>query len=267
MNDFIRIDGVALHYAHRPAAEGGETIVFINSLGTDFRIWQGVIDRLPEDWGYLLYDKRGHGLSGLGETPYTIEMLAKDLAGLMDALSIGPAHICGLSIGGMIAHAFYFARPEAVKTLILCDTAPKIGTLEMWTERIEAVAANGIASIAGPVLGRWFSAAYRNSGNPAFEGYANMLIRQPAEGYIAASAALRDADYTELSATIAVPVLGIVGDEDGSTPPDLVEAMIQRIEGARFELIKSAGHLPCIEQPDTVAALIRSFVSGASGRA
>jgi 3-oxoadipate enol-lactonase len=261
MNGFIRIDGVVLHYSHRPAAEGGETVVFINSLGTDFRIWQAVVDRLPDDWGYLLYDKRGHGLSGLGETPYSIEMLARDLAGLLDALSISRAHICGLSVGGLIAQALYFARPQTVKSLILCDTASKIGTHEMWTERISAVAANGIESIAGPVLERWFSAAYRNSGDPAFEGYANMLIRQPREGYIATCAALRDADYVEASRKIALPVMGIVGDEDGSTPPDLVRDMIQRIAGARFELIKSAGHLPCIEQPDAVAALIRSFVS------
>jgi 3-oxoadipate enol-lactonase len=135
----------------------------------------------------------------------------------------------------------------------------------MWTERISAVAANGIESIAGPVLERWFSAAYRNSGDLACEGYAHMLMRQPRDGYIATWAALGDADYVEASRKIAVPVMGIVGDEDGSTPPDLVRDMIQRIAGARFELIKSAGHLPCIEQPDAVAALIRSFVSANDG--
>jgi 3-oxoadipate enol-lactonase len=137
----------------------------------------------------------------------------------------------------------------------------------MWTERINAVTESGIESIAGPVLERWFSATYRNSGNAEFEGYANMLIRQPREGYIATCAALRDADYVEASRKIAVPVMGIVGDEDGSTPPDLVRDMIQRIAGARFELIKSAGHLPCIEQPDAVAALVRSLVSDGNGPA
>ncbi|HKJ61763.1 MAG TPA: 3-oxoadipate enol-lactonase, partial [Hyphomicrobiales bacterium] len=78
-------------------------------------------------------------------------------------------------------------------------------------------------------------------------------------------AALRDADYVEASRKIAAPVMCIVGDEDGSTPPDLVKDMTQRIAGARFELINSAGHLPCIEQPDAMAALISSFVKANAG--
>ena len=86
-----------------------------------------------------------------------------------------------------------------------------------------------------------------------------MLVRQPVAGYAGSCAAVRDADQTELVGRIAVPTLVVVGDQDGSTPPDLVRATAGLIPGARFEIIAGAGHIPCVEQPAALAALIRDF--------
>ncbi len=238
---FARIGGVAIHYRLRPGRAGAPTVIFSNSLGTDFRIWDAVLAELGDDISSLCYDKRGHGLSDIGPTPCSIDDHAGDLIGLAAHLGIARAVICGLSVGGMIAQATCKLRPQLVAGLVLCDTATKIGDDDFWNARLKAIAESGIASIAGPILERWFSPGYRRPENPDFAGYSNMLVRSPAEGYSATCAALREADLTADAPNIRVPTLCIVGDQDGSTPPDLVKAMAQRIPGARFEIVKGAG--------------------------
>ncbi len=259
---FITIKDVTLHYKLSGPRKGAPVLVFSNSLGTDFRIWDAVARAFAPSHTVLLYDKRGHGLSELGTAPATIASHAADLAGLMDALGLGPAAICGLSVGGMIAQALAAARPDLVRALILCDTAPKIGTPESWNTRIAAIAQDGLSSLLDPVMERWFTPAFRRADNPDYAGYRMMFARQSGEGYAATCAAIRDADLTDEARRIAVPTLCVVGDQDGSTPPDLVAAMAALIPGARYEVISGAGHIPCVEQPAALIALMRDFLAG-----
>ena len=260
---FARINDVMIHYQIIGAPADKPTIVFANALGTDFRIWRDVIIRLAGDFAIVLYDKRGHGLSDIGQTPCTIEDHATDLAALLDMLSVKDAYICGLSVGGLIAQSLYQRRPELVRGLILCGTAPKIGTPEVWNARIAAVETDGIASLADGIMERWFTPAFRRPENTAYAGYRNMLIRQPTAGYLATCEALRDADYTKAATEIAVPTICIVGDQDGSTPPDLVLSMAKRIPDARYEVIRDAGHIACIEQPAMLTEIIKAFIADA----
>ncbi|KAA1179911.1 3-oxoadipate enol-lactonase [Rhizobium tropici] len=257
---FARINDVTIHYQIIGGPADKPVLVFANSLGTDFRIWRDVIVRLAGDFAIVLYDKRGHGLSDLGQMPYSIEDHATDLAGLLDFLSVKSAVICGLSVGGLVAQSLYQRRPDLVRALILCDTAHKIGTAESWNARIAQVEADGIESIVDAVMERWFTPAFRRPENIGFAGYCNMLIRQPVAGYVATCAALRDADLTEAAAKIAVPTICIVGDQDGSTPPDVVLSTAKLIPNARYEVIKDAGHIPCVEQPEALTEVIRAFV-------
>ena len=257
---FARINDVTIHYQIIGGPADKPVLVFANSLGTDFRIWRDVIVRLAGDFAIVLYDKRGHGLSDLGQMPYSIEDHATDLAGLLDFLSVKSAIVCGLSVGGLVAQSLYQRRSDLVRALILCDTAPKIGSAESWNARIAQVEADGVESIVDAIMERWFTPAFRRPENIAFAGYCNMLIRQPVAGYVATCAALRDADLTEAAAKIAVPTICIVGDQDGSTPPELVLSTAKLIPNARYEVIKDAGHIPCVEQPETLTEVIRAFV-------
>ncbi|MCB8838959.1 3-oxoadipate enol-lactonase [Aurantimonas sp. VKM B-3413] len=257
---FARVNGIVVHYG----VEGNPdapSLVLINSLGTDFRIWDAFVDELGGAYRILRYDKRGHGLSEATPAPYAMKTHVDDLAALMDAVGMKSALLVGLSIGGMIAQGLAASRPDMVKALVLMDTAHKIGTAGSWNERIEKVEAGGIASLAGPILERWFTPAYRRPDNADFAGYANMLLRTPVAGYVGSCAALRDADYTEAAKALALPVLCIVGDQDGSTPPDLVRATSQLIPGAGFEIVAGAGHLPCIEQAEKTGALVHDFAT------
>ena len=258
---FATVNDVILHHQLISGPAGRPVIVFANSLGTDFRIWRDVVVRLAGDFPIVTYDKRGHGLSDLGQVPYSIDDHVLDLAALLDRLDVKDAVICGVSVGGMIAQGLAAKRPDLVKALVLCDTAHKIGTAEMWNVRIEAVEAKGIESLADSILERWFTPAFRRPENAAYHGYRNMLTRQSATGYAATCAALRDADLTESTKRIAVPTLCVVGEEDGSTPPDIVLSMAKLIAGARFETIKGAGHIPSIEQPEILTGMIRAFLA------
>jgi 3-oxoadipate enol-lactonase len=263
---FVDIGGVSVHFRHRRAAGGAPVLAFINSLGTDFRIWDDVADILTPDVSVLAYDKRGHGLTGQAGGVRSIDDHVDDLAGLLDHLGIEEAVLCGLSIGGLIAQGFVARRPQAVRGLILCDTAAKIGTAQSWNARIATVECGGIEAIADSVMEKWFTPAFHRDRPADLAGYRTMLVRQPAAGYVGSCVALREADYTQAVRAISVPTLCVVGDQDGSTPPELVREAAALIPGARFEIIAGAGHIPCVEQPEALASLIRGFIASLPGR-
>lgn len=249
---FVSLNGATLHYRFR--AGSGRPVVFLNSLGTDFRIWDAVIAALPAQTPVLCIDKRGHGLSD--GTEITMHHLVGDVAALMDDLGLASALICGVSVGGLIAQGVTTTRPDLVSGLVLCCTAAKIGDAAMWNIRIDAVRTGGLAALATAILERWFSARFIAERQVELSGYRNMLSRTPVDGYAGTCAALRDTDFTAATRTIRVPTHCIAGSEDLSTPPDLVRGLCALIPGATFQLIAGCGHLPCIEAPHLVAEAI-----------
>jgi 3-oxoadipate enol-lactonase len=258
---FAKINGQVLHYEFLTESKDDPVVVLINSLGTDFRIWLPFMDEIAEEWSFLLYDKRGHGLSETGATPYSISDHAKDLIGLLDHLKIKKAVLVGLSVGGLIAQEIWRQRPALIEKIVLCDTAHKIGTVDGWNQRIAGVTEKGIASLADGVMTLWFTPDFHTKRADELAGYKTMLTRQSVEGYAATCAAIRDADFTTVAPTISVPVLAVVGDQDGSTPPDLVRSTAALIPDAQFEIIEGCGHIPCVEQPTALAELIIDFIN------
>lgn len=258
---FATINNITFHYEISGPVTERPVLVLANSLGTDLRIWDAVVARIGPGATILRYDMRGHGLSDSGPGPAAIADHAGDLAGLLDHLRIRSAVVCGLSVGGMVAMSLHAQRPDLVRALVLCDTAPNIGTAESWDARIAAVEICGLDGILDAVMERWFTADFRRVDNPLYAGCRAMLARQPASGYVAMCMALRNADLTAQARAIDVPTLCVVGAQDGSTPPDLVAGMAALIPEARFEIIPDAGHIPCVEQPDALCSLLRAALS------
>ena len=254
---FAELNGASLHYHYR--AGEGTGIVFLNSLGTDFRLWNGVVERLPGDIPLLRLDKRGHGLSQTA--PATMETYAGDAIALMERHGMGPSLICGVSIGGMIAQTLALKRPDLAAGLILSNTAARIGSEEMWAERIAAVEAASLGEMAEGVLARWFAPAFRAAHPAPFEGYRAMLSRTPKEGYLTACRALRETDLRTRVSGIAVPTLCLSGNHDQSTPPEVVEALAAAIPGAEHALIEGVGYLPMAEAPEVVAGHVRDMLA------
>ena len=257
---FVESGDAVIHAELIGDPEEQPVLCFVNSLGTDFRIWDQVASHFAEDYCLLLYDKRGHGLSDLGQGPVTIDRHVDDLLALVDGFGVERFGLVGLSIGGLVAQRLAVREPDRLAALVLCDTAARIGDAATWDGRIDAIRRGGLGSVADAAMERWFSARYRREEAASLRIWRNMLVRQLTDGYLASCAAIRDADFTADAPTIDVPTLMVVGDEDGSTPPDVVHATAERIPGARFEVIKGAGHLPCIERPDALAALVADLL-------
>ena len=256
---FASINGLTIHFADT-GPRNAPAIVFSNSLGTDFRVWDKLLAAFEGSMRVIRYDKRGHGLTDAPPAPYRMEDHVGDLAGLLDHLKVKNAIVVGLSVGGMIAQGLHASRPDLIRAIVLMDTAHKIGTEPLWNDRIKAVEEKGIAAISPMILERWFSPAFRQHETTEFALWRNMLERTTVAGYSGTCAALRDADNTENAKRINVPVLLLAGSNDGSTPPDLVRSTHELIAGSRFEVIDGPGHLPCVEAPDVTAGLILDFI-------
>ena len=248
---------VRLHYRVDGPTDGAP-VVFANSLGTDMRLWDPILPMLPEGLRIIRFDKRGHGLSTCPSGPYAMGALITDVEKLLDFLEVKACVFVGLSIGGMIAQGLAVKRLDLVRAVVLSNTAAKIGNPTMWAERIADVKNGGIESLTDAVMERWFSPAFRSS--PELELWRNMLARQPDDGYTGCSAAISGTDFYTPTSGLRLPCLGIAGSEDGSTPPDLVRETTDLIPGSKFHLIRKAGHLPCVEQPEEYARILSDFL-------
>jgi 3-oxoadipate enol-lactonase len=256
---FLNVGDCVLHYQIDGAADK-PALLFSNSLGSDLRIWDPLVPYLEKDFRLIRYDTRGHGLSEAAPPPYSASDLARDVVGLLDALQINAAVVCGLSVGGVIAQQLAVEYPDRVRALVLCDTGARIGTAASWEERIATVKANGLTVLATPSMERWFSAEFRRQNSVAVRGYANMVTRTAVDGYVGTCCALRDADLTKAVASIAKPTLVLCGDQDIATPPDMARELADIIPDARMFLIAGAGHISCVEQPAVMATQIMQFL-------
>ena len=256
--NMIELPGAALHF-RQDGTPDGAPVVFANSLGTDLRLWDPILPHLPQGLRIIRYDKRGHGLSACPAPPYSMGALVADAEALLDHLQVRDCVFVGLSIGGLIAQGLAVKRMDMVRAMVISNTAAKIGTKEMWAQRIAAVNEGGIEALADTIMERWFSKSFRAT--PELELWRNMLVRQPAEGYVGCSAAIAGTDFFSTTASLTLPTLAIAGSEDGSTPPDLVRETADLIKGSRFELIRGAGHLPCVEKPREYADLLTAFLT------
>ena len=257
--EMIQLGDVTLHYRIEGDPDGAP-IVFANSLGTDFRLWDQIIPYLPDGLKILRFDKRGHGLSSCPAGDYQMSDLIQDTVRLLEALEFRECLFVGLSIGGIIAQGLAASHPHLLRAMVISNTAARIGTPQMWQERIDALRAGGVEALADSVMQRWFSQSFRHQRALELGAWRNMLTRTPLAGYIGCCGALATSDFSASNASLDLPTLAIAGSEDGSTPPDLVRATAAMIAGSRFELIDNAGHLPCVEQPAAYARILNDFI-------
>jgi 3-oxoadipate enol-lactonase len=239
---------------------GAATLVLSNSLGTNLAMWDAQVPALAQRFRVLRYDTRGHGTSLVTPGPYSIEQLARDVLALLDELKIAHAHFCGLSLGGMTGMWLGVHAPERLDRLVLCNTSPKIGPPEIWNARIEAVSNGGVSSIADAVLGRWFTMSFRERAPKELARMRAMLTATPADGYVAACAAIRDMDQWDVVARISRPTLVISGTHDVATPPADGRRVAEAIAGARYVEL-DAGHISNVEAPAAFTTAVLDFLT------
>lgn len=252
-------DGVELHYRF----DGGEVapvLMLSNSLGTDLAMWEPQMAALTQRFRVLRYDTRGHGLSGLSPAPYQVDRLGKDVLALLDGLGIARAHFCGLSMGGMTGMWLGVHAPDRIEKLVLCNTAAKIGTPEIWNGRIAAVEKGGMAAIQPGVIQRWFTEAFVAAQPEAVAKIAAMLLATAPEGYAAACGAVRDMDQRQTIAAIRTPTLIIAGTHDLATSAADGRAVADAIPISRY-LELPVAHLSNIECGQAFTTALLDFLT------
>lgn len=255
----VDLDDGGIHYRFDGPAEA-PVLVLSNSLGTDLSLWDVQVPAFARQFRVLRYDSRGHGRSLVTPGPYTIDRLGRDVVALLDGLNVERAHFCGLSMGGMIGLWLGVNAPQRIDRLVLCNTSARVGTPDLWNARIEAVRNNGMASIVGAVLERWFTAAFRERSPEAVAAVRRSLEAAPAEGYVAACAAVRDMDQRDAIGRIRLPTLVIAGTHDAVTPPADGRFLADTIPDARYVELDAA-HLSNIEAAERFTAQVSSFLT------
>ena len=247
------------YYLDGPSS--GRPVVFVNSLGTDYRLWQPQVERmLDRGFRVVRYDFSGHGASDPPTGPVTIASFGEYLVALLDHLDITRAYVCGCSLGGMIAQWTAATHPQRVAGAVLANTGAQIGTIESWNARIEAVREGGMAAIRDSVLSRFFSQAFRDRSPDDVARVGAMIEATDPRGYVAACVALRDADLRVLDRTIGVPTLIVAGAVDVATPPAKSEELRELISGSELVIIPDAAHLTNTEQPRAFNEAVVAFV-------
>lgn len=254
-------DGDLNYLLEGPA--GAPVLVLSNSLGTDLHMWDAQVPAFTRHFRVLRYDTRGHGQSLVSEGPYRIDQLGRDVLALLDALDIPKAHFCGLSMGGLIGQWLAINAPERIQRLVLCNTAAKIGTPEVWNPRIDAVLAGGaqaMADLRDASISRWFTPDFAKAQPEKVEVIVGMLARTSPQGYAANCAAVRDADFREQLAVIQAPTLVVCGSGDPVTTPEHGRFMQAHIAGA--ELVEfPAAHLSNVQAGEAFSQRVLAFLS------
>ncbi|MFZ0618244.1 MAG: 3-oxoadipate enol-lactonase [Candidatus Acidiferrales bacterium] len=256
---FIQANGAQIEYQFDgPAA--APVLLLSNSLGTNFSLWDPQIRAFSSSFRVLRYNTRGHVQSSLTPGPYSMDQLGRDVLSLLEALAIDRAHFCGLSVGGMIGMSAALQAPGRFRTLIVSNTAGKIGNLDVWAARIAKVREAGMASVASAVVERWFTPEFVERDPRTVDSTRQMLLAIPPEGYAACCAALRDADLRDAIAGIALRTLVIAGARDPVIPLPDARLIADRIPAARF-LELNAAHLSNIEDAAGFNSAVLEFLS------
>ena len=234
-----------LHY-RVDGPDAAPVVLLINSLGTTLDLWSAQVDAWAARFRVIRYDTRGHGQSGVPAGEYTLDDLGNDAIRVLDAVGVESAHVCGISLGGLTAMWLGVRHAARVRSLVIANTAARVGTPQRWTDRIAKVRAEGMGAVADMMMPAWFSPAFRERAPATVARFRDTVASINPDGYIGCCAALRDADLRDEIERIRTFAFVIAGDQDSSTTVADAEAISSAIRGSTM-LTLNAAHLTNVE--------------------
>jgi pimeloyl-ACP methyl ester carboxylesterase len=241
----------------------GVPVVFLHGFPHDRSLWAAQLGSLAVPTRTLACDLRGFGESE--GTAHSMDDYASDVAEWLTNLGITRAVIVGLSMGGYVAFALWRLQPGLVRALVLADTRAgpdDAATKVRRNDQIALVRARGTEALADALVQGMIGKTTRSQRPEVAERVHAMLSRAPTEGTIGALGALRDRpDSRPTLATITVPTLIVVGEEDVLTPVSESRAMHEAINGSLMQIITGAGHLSNFERPAGFNHVVGEFVA------
>jgi 3-oxoadipate enol-lactonase len=245
--------------------EGSSVIIFIHGFPFNKSMWNLQVEPLKDNYRLIMYDIRGHGNSDAGNEVFSIDLFANDLIGLMDALKIDKAILCGLSMGGYIALNAMGKYHERFDALVLSDTQCIADTSEAKEKRmraIESIKYTGVEKYAEESIKNFFSPESFLTKGKEIADVREMIVKTSEQSLCSTLLALSVRKETcHILPEIKVPVLIMVGNEDKITPPAAARFMHEKIEGSFLKIIDHAGHLSNLENPGEFNVQLKKFVA------
>ncbi len=256
----MTIDDAAIHYQW-DGPGSGPVVMMAHSLASDLGMWDTQVTPLVAS-GYrvLRYDHRGHGRSAVTPGPYTIDRLTADAVGLMDGLKLDRVHFVGLSMGGMVGQRLGAAPGHRLNSLTLSSTSAHMPPPDLWQERIQVVAAQGLAAVADATIERWFTSSGQARLAQEVQGIRDAIVSTSPDGFCACCAAIRDMDLRDDLRSIRVPTLITVGEHDQGTPVAAARFIHERIAGSQLTILADAAHMLNIEQAEVFNRTLLGFL-------
>jgi len=255
----IHTNGIDLYYE---IAGAGPPLLLIHGLGSSSRDWELQTAAFAPAYQVITFDLRGHGRSQKPAGPYSIPLFAGDAQALWQALSIAPAHVVGLSLGGAVAFQLAVDAPHMVKTLTIVNSAPAwvprslSDRMKIW-QRMAIVRLLGMRKMGEVLSKRLFI-------KPEQADIRQVFVERWAENdpvaYRAAMRALFGWSVADHLPTITCPALVIAADED-YTPVALKQAYTSQMPNARLAVIPDSRHATPVEQPEAFNQALSDFLA------
>ncbi len=255
----INVGDCEIHYEERGS---GDLVVLIHGLGSSIRDWELQIPAFSERYRVIAIDVRGHGQSDKPRGPYSVVKFAADVATVLDKLQVGPAHIVGISMGGMIAFQLAVDSPASIRSLVIVNSGPALvlRTLKekfaIWSRRV-ALRLVGLPALAKKV-------AAMNFPHPEQAALRDKLASRLADNdpaiYRASMEALVGWSVEDRIGSIQCPTLVLAADQD-YTPVAAKRVYAAKIPNARVAVIDNSRHVTPFDQPEAFNRVVLDFLS------
>jgi 3-oxoadipate enol-lactonase len=254
----LRVGDVALYYER---VGQGEPLLFIHGLGSSARDWEYQIPFFAPKYEVIVCDVRGHGQSDKPPGPYSIPLFARDVAGLVEGLAIAPAHVVGISMGGMIGLQLVVDRPELVRSLVVINSLPDM-VVRTWRQRLAVWQRLLVAPLFGmekvaEVLGQRLFPSVEQA--ELRELFRERWVENDPAAYREATKAIVGWTVSEQLGTIACPVLVVSGDQDYS-PVETKAAYVKKIPQGELVVIEHSRHGTPVDQPEAFNQAVAAFL-------
>ena len=251
------INGARLHYELKGE---GPTVLLLHPIGLDLTCWESQANALSAEFRVLALDFRGHGRSEVGPPSYSLGLFASDVHELLHLTGSAPAHVIGLSLGGMVAQLLALEYPEDVLSLVPVDTICTLASeaRAAMVERGEAAERGGMQDVLQATLERWFTPDFM--GSEVVERCRQRLLADSVEGWAATWRAISEVNTAPRLHEVRVPTLVMTGELDVSSPPDRARMIADRIPGASLHIMPGAPHMAPLECPDLFNPPVLEFL-------
>ena len=244
----------------------GTPVVLLHAFPLDGRMWTPQVDALAGTYQVVVPDLRGFGAASEQAVEEAgMDLLADDVARLLDDRGLDRAVLCGLSMGGYVALAFARQHPDRLSGLVLCDTKAGADPEPARADRLqmaERVLAEGNRFVPEAMLPKLLGETSRRERPDVVERVVSLILEQDPRAIAGAQRGMAArADSTDVLASVAVPTLVITGEEDQTTGPEQGRALAAAIPEARFLVVAGAGHLASLERPEPVNEALLDFLA------